>query len=162
MEKIYTYIDKKKLFDIGVNVNDLKHDTPLLKNLIYAPLRNPWTSFWVIAGIAAAFVLGLLFCKGRLTCCTRKTIIDPFAGLKNLEGLRERQTMLRNRGLNQNDESEEKENIETVSQGDIIEKQQTNNQDKRKSETVGKTALESKKTEINPQWNKSSGITILW
>ena len=80
-EKIYTNIDLKKLFDLGVDVEDLKHDQPHLENLIYAPLENPWMSFSALAGVSG-IILIILICKGKVTLCTRKTVIVPFGAGK--------------------------------------------------------------------------------
>ena len=70
-EKIYSLLDNKRLFNLGIGVQDLKSERPMLHNLIYAPLENPWWSTGVLvggAGIIFAIICGY---KGKLTCCTR-------------------------------------------------------------------------------------------
>ena len=64
--------DKKQLFDLGIDVQEIKKHRTVLQNIIYAPLENPWittTSIAVMGGLIAIF----LFCfRGEISCCARK------------------------------------------------------------------------------------------
>ncbi|XP_055548578.1 uncharacterized protein LOC129732089 isoform X2 [Wyeomyia smithii] len=76
IEKVYSYINQKTLFDLGVDVKDIKTKGYGLKNLIYAPLENPWTSIPVVIGITTTFIIILCLYKGRISCCARRTTIE--------------------------------------------------------------------------------------
>ena len=85
-ERVYTGVDMKKLFDLGVDIRDLKQDEPELKDLIYAPLESPWISLPMISAVCVlVLVVG---CRSRFNCCARKTVIDPFMENVGSNGLR--------------------------------------------------------------------------
>ena len=70
-EKIYSFLDNKRMFDLGIGIQDLKSERPMLENLIYAPLEKPWwTSGIILGGVG---ILLAIFCgfKGKLSCCTQ-------------------------------------------------------------------------------------------
>ena len=70
-EKIYSFLDNKRMFDLGIGIQDLKSERPMLENLIYAPLEKPWWSSGIILG--GVGILLAIFCgfKGKLSCCTQ-------------------------------------------------------------------------------------------
>ena len=72
-EKVYSLLDNKRLFNMGINIQNLKSERPMLENLIYAPLENPWWSSGIILGgigITLAILCGF---KGKLLCCARNS-----------------------------------------------------------------------------------------
>ncbi|XP_058820915.1 uncharacterized protein LOC131683118 isoform X1 [Topomyia yanbarensis] len=75
--KIVSLFDTKKLFDIGVEVDEIKNHRTTLENLAYAPLENPWTTFSVFLVIGGALGIFFLCFKGEISCFTRKTVIEP-------------------------------------------------------------------------------------
>ena len=78
-EKIYSFLDNKRLFDLGVDLQDLEKERPMLKNLIYAPLEKPWLSSGVILGGAGVLILIICGFKGKLSCCKRVSYQEPEA-----------------------------------------------------------------------------------
>ena len=70
-EKIYSFLDNKRMFDLGIGIQDLKSERPMLENLIYAPLENPWWSSGIILGGVGVLLAILCGFKGKLSCCTR-------------------------------------------------------------------------------------------
>lgn len=72
--------DHKKLFDLGIEVENLKQDRPFLENMIYSPLSSPWTFYSVITGscviIVGLFITFLCCFKGHISCRNKDSKTD--------------------------------------------------------------------------------------
>lgn len=68
----HSIYDHKKLFDLGVDVEDIKKSVPTLGNMIYSPLSYPWTFYSMISvvGIIISAVIIIMMCKfkNHITC----------------------------------------------------------------------------------------------
>lgn len=76
-EKVYSFIDQNKLFEIGVDINNLKSRNTLLENLVYAPYNYPWwfsTTMLTIGGGILVFLLCVV--KGKVSCCEKKYVTE--------------------------------------------------------------------------------------
>lgn len=78
----YSIYDHKKLFDLGVDIEELKLSRPQLENTIYSPLSSTWTLCSIITG--AVIMLGSLviiykcLIKGNTSCKTEDdTKVQP-------------------------------------------------------------------------------------
>lgn len=73
--KIYSIINNKKLFDIGVDINQIINHKTMLQNIEFTPYNYPWwfSSIGLIS--ITSIIILLLWCfKGKISCCTKNTI----------------------------------------------------------------------------------------
>ena len=75
-ERIYSFLDNRRMFELGTDIKDLEKERPILKNLIYAPLENPWLSTGVIVGGICLLILIISGFKGKLSCCTKVSYLQ--------------------------------------------------------------------------------------
>lgn len=71
-KSLYSIYDHKKLFELGVDIEDLKNSKPVLENMIYSPLSSPWTIYSLSAGtviILIIIIISFICCfKGNISC----------------------------------------------------------------------------------------------
>lgn len=69
---IVSFYDRKKLFELGVDIADLKDDKTFLENMIYSPLSSHWTITSIALGaliMIAALIIYFTYCfKGKIIC----------------------------------------------------------------------------------------------
>lgn len=125
-EKTYSLINKKKLFELGVDVNQIKSHKTVLENLKYAPYKYPW---WVSSSTLGIGGLILIFLacrfRGKLSCCERHYIGKEPDKLSETK-----QNARRNNQKNTKKESIELSNIISNNMMNILENK--NNEHKRK------------------------------
>ncbi|XP_058447399.1 uncharacterized protein LOC131427863 [Malaya genurostris] len=74
--KIFTFIDNKRLFDLGIDVKRIIEHRTLLENVIYAPLEQPWITMSTVIIICGIVTTICAFChKGKFSCCTKTKIV---------------------------------------------------------------------------------------
>ena len=64
------------MFELGTDLQDLEKERPILKNLIYAPLGNPWLSTGVIIGGICLLISIVSGFKGKLSCCIKISYLE--------------------------------------------------------------------------------------
>lgn len=74
---LFSLLDKKKLFDLGVDIKHLKSERTILQNMVYAPLENPWITTSSIAIFGVIVAIFLCCFRGEISCCTRKMDFTP-------------------------------------------------------------------------------------
>lgn len=75
--KIYSIIDNKKLFDIGVDINTILAHKTMLQNMEFTPYNYPWwfSSLSLILSLIFVIIISIIACyclKGHMACCTKK------------------------------------------------------------------------------------------
>lgn len=72
----YSVYDHKKLFDLGIDLEDLKKTEPVLENMKYYPLPSSWTFYGFITGACIMKIALVTICiccfKGKLSIKNEK------------------------------------------------------------------------------------------
>lgn len=70
-----SFYDHKKLFDLGINIEDLKKDRPFLENMIYSPLESGWSIGALAFGTTIMLTIIILsfvfYFKGKISCVNK-------------------------------------------------------------------------------------------
>ncbi|XP_055541154.1 uncharacterized protein LOC129727380 [Wyeomyia smithii] len=78
-----SFYDRKKLFDLGIDVEVLKKQRPFLENLIYSPLSSGWTIASIGTGaiimLATLIVLFICCFKGQISCPQNKKYVSSYS-----------------------------------------------------------------------------------
>lgn len=85
----YSVYDHKKLFDLGVDIEELKLDRPHLENMVYSPLSSNWTLYSIILATVIIttllLILSVRFISGKITCVRQEKVESPPSKLRNVK-----------------------------------------------------------------------------
>ncbi|XP_055548464.1 uncharacterized protein LOC129732030 isoform X3 [Wyeomyia smithii] len=115
---VLSVYDRKKLFDLGVDIEDLKRERPFLENMLYSPLSSGWT----IGGLTTVGVIVLI--SLYIFACRRNNSFKdssqrPVVNIKDIEIIHHTPTQKTIANRN-NDIQEVFENPNLVRFGDIL------------------------------------------
>lgn len=78
-KNIYSIIDHKSLFNLGIDVKDLQNYKTTLKNIIYDPMDHPWEFTGLLSGVALGMggLICLILCNFKGSVVVNKTRVVP-------------------------------------------------------------------------------------
>lgn len=121
----YSIINKKKLFDLGVDLKSIERHVIPLENPDYAPYEYPWwfsSSIILVGLVPLAFLVGCL--RGKWTCCTRRYTVARDIEEIHLEPRPHMPHLIENKKLlgNNHDKNEMKKSVKSQETLDKIER----------------------------------------